>query len=349
MAKRIVLAVAGAGKTTSILEALSEDRRSLIITYTNENVRSLESSITNKFGHMPKNVTLMSYFSFLYSFCVRPFFSYVLRDKSFTWETPPFSFGAPKKDTLGHYMTKGRYLYANRAAKLVSEFEGVPKIIARIESHFDDLFVDEVQDFAGNDFNLLAEISSANINITLVGDFHQHTFDTSRDGQIRKNLHKKGVEPYLNEFRGLGYKVDTNTLSKTHRCSPTVCDFISKQIGIEILSHRDDETRVEFVEEQDKVDALFGDKAIVKLFYQDSGKYPCNSNNWGKCKGLNSYNDVCVVLNSKTLKHYRAGKLNDLTESTKNKLYVACSRANRNLSFVDETMVRKFRIKEKKI
>ena len=34
----------------------------------------------------------------------------------------------------------------------------------------------------GRDFNFLEAIMEANINMLFVGDFYQHTFDTSRDG-----------------------------------------------------------------------------------------------------------------------------------------------------------------------
>ena len=43
--------------------------------------------------------------------------------------------------------------------------------------------------FGGNDFNLLKEISKAKVNHIYVGDFFQHTFDTSRDGNTNSKLH----------------------------------------------------------------------------------------------------------------------------------------------------------------
>ncbi len=156
MAKELVLAVAGSGKTTKLLEAVSREKRSLILTYTNENLRSLEEGINRKFGCIPNNITLASYFSFLYSFCFRPFFSYELRDRGFLWEVPGVF---PPKNNLRHYMTERKYLYGNRAAKYIQENGGVPKVVDRLESYFDELLVDEIQDFAANDFNLLMSIS----------------------------------------------------------------------------------------------------------------------------------------------------------------------------------------------
>ncbi len=343
MAKQLVLAVAGSGKTKRILDSISPHKRSLIITYTNENLRSLEASLVAKYGRIPENVCLLSYFSFLYTFCIRPYFSHALRDRSYTWKTPTYYPGAPGKDKIAHYMTKDRYLYANRAAKLVMECGATPKAIARLEKYFDSFFVDEVQDFAANDFNLLLALSQASIELLFVGDFFQHTFDTSRDGSTRKNLHKKGITAFTKEFSDAGLDVDTMTLDKTYRCSQEVCNFISSNLGVKIESHRKDQTTVTVVEDKDTARALFEDPSKVKLFYQENDKYGCFSNNWGKSKGLNGYGDVCVVLNQTSQKLFEEGKLIEMAEPSKNKLYVACSRANGDLYILNEKHLRDLR------
>lgn len=341
MAKELVLAVAGSGKTSKVLDAISEDKRCLVITYTNENLRSLEAGLVEKFGVIPKTVTLLSYFSFLYSFCYRPFFSYQLRDQGVFWEAP----GAfPTKSNIRHYITGNGFLYGNRLAKLIRERGGLPKVISRLEEFFDLLLIDEVQDFAANDFNLLMALSNASVDMLFVGDFFQHTFDTSRDGNIRTNLHKRGLGPYIEEFKTCGFTIDSSSLEKTHRCSPVVCTFISKELGVAIDSHRADDTAVHIVEDKELACALFADDSKVKLFFQDHGKYPCASNNWGKCKGLNGYGDVCVVLNKKSAEFFMNGKLRNLPNSSLNKLYVACSRANGDLYILFEDQVRHLKV-----
>ena len=74
MDKTVMFAVAGAGKTTYIINQLSSTKRSLIVTYTDGNYINLSRKICDKFGgKFPENVTLMTYFKFLYSFCYKPF------------------------------------------------------------------------------------------------------------------------------------------------------------------------------------------------------------------------------------------------------------------------------------
>lgn len=72
MDKRVVLAVAGSGKTQHIIDKLDINSRALIVTYTVNNTTNLKKRILNKFGVMPKGVRVYTYFSFLISFCVRP-------------------------------------------------------------------------------------------------------------------------------------------------------------------------------------------------------------------------------------------------------------------------------------
>ena len=63
------------------------------------------------------------------------------------------------------------------------------------------------------------------VEVLFVGDFFQHTFDTSRDGNIQKELHNN-YEAYLCKFKDAGYIIDLDILSHSYRCSPTVCRFV---------------------------------------------------------------------------------------------------------------------------
>ncbi len=65
MDRRLILAVAGSGKTTYLINSLDLDRRFLIVTYTDNNLSHIRRSVINRFGYVPKNITLLSYFQFL--------------------------------------------------------------------------------------------------------------------------------------------------------------------------------------------------------------------------------------------------------------------------------------------
>ena len=104
------------------------------------------------------------------------------------------------------------------------------------------------------------------VEILFVGDFFQHTFDTSRDGNIQKKLHDN-YEAYLTKLKDSGYTIDLDTLSHSYRCSPTVCRFVNEKIGITISSHRRDEVNITLVEDAEHINRLL--ESAKSLDFQD--------------------------------------------------------------------------------
>ena len=91
--------------------------------------------------------------------------------------------------------------------------------------------------------------------------------------------------------------------------------------------------------DEEQIMEKFSCDETIKLFYQNHNKYPCYSQNWGKSKGQDHYTDVCIMLYPAAMKAYQDGDLNNLKPSCRNKLYVACTRANHNIFFVEESQV----------
>lgn len=73
MDKRVIFAVAGSGKTTLLIRRLSEDRRTLLLTFTVNNEAHLRAQIIRRFGFIPEGIRVMTWFEFLHGFCFRPF------------------------------------------------------------------------------------------------------------------------------------------------------------------------------------------------------------------------------------------------------------------------------------
>ncbi|NUU34337.1 AAA family ATPase [Pseudomonas sp. C2B4] len=335
MDKRVIFAVAGSGKTSLIIEKLNLDQRALIITYTDNNHHHLRNKIIQKFGVIPKNISLMTYFSFLHGFCFRPLMQSQLNTKGLNFRLPP-NVQLPLSEIKRFRDASGR-LYHNRLAKLLEVKGCVPAVLARLERFYDCVYVDEVQDFAGHDFNLLLAMSKAKADMMFVGDFYQHTFDTSRDGAVNSSLHDDMVR-YEKRFRDNGITVDKETLNRSWRCGTTVCDFISTHLRIDIAAHNERESELTMVTTQAQADELHANPDIVKLFYQEHHKYGCFSQNWGASKGLDHFNDICVVMGPKIWTQYLGGRLHESVPKTRNKLYVACSRAKGGIFFAPEKL-----------
>ena len=158
----------------------------------------------------------------------------------------------------------------------------------------------------------------------MVGDFYQHTFDTSRDGRTNENLHKK-YDNYQKRLLDAGFEVDANTLSVSYRCGPEVCSIINNKLGIKILPKKGP-TRTQRINDDVTAQKIVSDNEVIKLFRESSRKYKCRSDNWGNSKGL-EYKKVCVVLDGNGAKAVDNGDEN-LAPQTRNKLYVALTRGS---------------------
>lgn len=341
MDKRVVFAVAGSGKTTKIVQQLDEKRRYLLVTYTEANRYNLRRKIIERFGHFPTNIALYTYFKFLHGFCYRPFLRSKKNTNGLTFQQPP-SFPHYPLTHDRRFISLGRRLYSNRLAKFIDQTKTVPLVVARIEKYFDALYVDEVQDFAGHDFNLLLQLVATKVECLFVGDFYQHTYDTSRDGNVNARLYDD-YAAYRAKIKRAGMQVDLESLKVSRRCSKSVCDFITERIGVAIESDGERISNVSFEDDATAVKAIYEDSSTVKLFLREHHKYSCYSQNWGASKGIDHYTDVCVVLNPANVQAWKAGSFKDINPETKNKLYVACSRARGNLTFVPESLLKEFK------
>lgn len=325
-----MFSVAGSGKTSFIINSLSPNESALILTYTINNSKNIKQRILQKWGYIPDQIRVMTYFTFLYSFCFKPLLGHQLKTKGLIFEPgDTYAVGDAR------YISSGRRLFSNRLAKLFEVKSIEKEINQRITKYYKNLYIDEVQDFAGHDFNFLKSIANAPINVIMVGDFFQHTFDTSRDGTVNKSLYDC-ISKYQAQFSKMGLDVDRSTLSKSYRCSQEVCDFIKTNLGIMIESHREDSTSVRIVKNETDANAVIEDSTTVKLFYQKHYVHGCYSRNWGDCKGENHYHHVCVVLSHNQYNLFRRKKQISTSQQTLNKLYVACSRAKGDLIIMPE-------------
>ncbi len=334
MDKRVIFAVAGSGKTSYIVKSLTANRRFLIVTYTNGNFDNLTKKIIDKYGGVwPENVTLISYFQFLYRFCYKPFLSDQCRAKGIIFESNPNH--RINQDKRAYYLTPSGYFYSNRLSLFLEKVPVMGEITNRIESYFDVFIIDEVQDIAGRDFTFLERLMGSNVDMLFVGDYYQHTYNTSLDGNVNKSLFDDRAK-YEKRFWDKGVKPDTTTLLNSWRCSKAVCDYISANLGIAIRSNRTDETTIQFIADRAEANQILNNKEIVKLHLRNSSKFGVGRRNWGDTKGEDCYHDICVMLNKETMRKYKAGKLSELAPSTRNKLYVAITRAHGNVYFIEE-------------
>lgn len=336
--KNVIHAVAGAGKTKYIIDSLNLEESFAIVTYTVNNQNELRDRVIQKFGMIPENIHIFSFWTFLYSFCMTPLLS--KKPKGII-----FDLSIEKKiNVYGQRIRYGinGYVFSNRLSQYLLKNKK-DDCIERVDKFFDIIFVDELQDFDSYDLDFLLSLSSSKIEVTFVGDYYQHTFSTSNAGNKSSGVWKSFVN-FEKKFTDSGFIFDKNLLKASQRCTQATCKFVSDKIGIEIESSKDEQGSDPYlIEDDDMISTIWSDDKIPKLFYQNHYKYTCNNSiNWGESKGL-TFQDVCVVLNKTTYKLYMSNSLDKLASPTKSKFYVACTRAKGKIFFVDQAKVKQFK------
>lgn len=179
MDNEVIFSVAGSGKTSYLINKLNLKQNFLIIVYTKSNLENIKQRIVHKFGFIPPNIVCFSYFSFLYSWGVKPFsIQNYPKITKIEFDKQPAE-RICKRNT--RYFIHNGAIYHNRFYDFLKYVGLNHKLLLRIELFFHVVLIDEVQDFAGHDFDFLMDLSkSKKLSLCYVGDFYQHTYDTSQ-------------------------------------------------------------------------------------------------------------------------------------------------------------------------
>lgn len=359
MDKRVILAVAGAGKTYTICHKLDINKRNLIIAYTHQNIRNIENELIDAFGTIPNKTTIMTYHSFIYQLYLCPYEPLILNHfntngfvrKGITTFVPPNqriikkgrAIPNPKyiKDSLfEHYVISNMY-YCALMSKLIFKTKSKQYNLAKhatinLKMFFDNIYIDEFQDFREYDFSLITQIIKYCNNITLVGDYFQHSVNAQNNSGKPFKSRKNQIEysEYIAKLQKMKLIVDKNTLSKTRRCPSSICEFIQDKLKINILANNDNIGKVIFINNQKKIIDILNDNKIVKLLFSESNKYFFNCINWGYSKG-DTYKKTCVIL-TKNFDEIDDDRfdINSVSTIAKNKLYVALTRTKGDLYII---------------
>lgn len=73
MAKKVILAVAGAGKTYHICHKIDPTKKNLILAYTHENIHNIQKELCDAHGCVPELTTVMTFDAFVYHNLILPY------------------------------------------------------------------------------------------------------------------------------------------------------------------------------------------------------------------------------------------------------------------------------------
>lgn len=244
--KKLMIAAAGAGKTTFLVkEALKiKDQKVLITTFTDENVREIKKKFIEINGFIPHNIHIKGWFSFLLQDCLKPFqcvlsedlfgkkigFNYWTEGKSGfkgMWKGRPIYWG--EKDFFKYFFDSSFSVYSDKISKLIVRIHESNNelIFCRLAKIYGYVFIDEIQDLAGYDLDIIKNLYSSIENVITVGDPRQTTYSTHHSQKYEK--YSKGkVKDFFTENLDSICEIDEDTLCKSHRNEQIICQISSQ-------------------------------------------------------------------------------------------------------------------------
>lgn len=352
IANKLFIAGAGAGKTTFLVaEALRTDEEVLITTFTEANKKEIRKKFIEKNGFIPNNVTIKSWFSMLIQHGIKPYQSYlfdkkingmILVDKQsgLKYNGGKFPVYYKEEETEKHYFSKNYKIYSDKLSKFVIKCNEKNNnlIFDRLSRIYKYIFIDEVQDLAGYDLEIIQQLFRINSNIILVGDPRQTTYKTHHERLNGKYKDGK-IKDYLEEkCKKIEYIIDEDTLNCTYRNNKLICDLSLKLYPkYKILESKQNEDKehlgIYFIKKKDSTKYL---EKYKPMQLRDSRKTKINENfkamNIGESKGLGF--DRVLIYPTKPFIGWILDNEFDLKPASRSKLYVAITRARYSVGIV---------------
>lgn len=368
MDKRVILSVAGAGKTYYICHTINPCKKNLILAFTNENIHNIRKELLDAYGRVPELTNVMTFDSFVYRYLLKPYEPSILqhfgcsdfiscgittieppkqRIKSVQGKMVPNKKYIPK-DKFGHYISMQRQYYCATLSELILQIKNsreslVNRAALSMNLFYDQVLIDEFQDFREYDYDLIVGLAKKLNNLTLVGDYYQHSVSAlNNSGKPFEN--RKGVVGYDEFLEGLKkqrFSVDTETLKKSRRCSPDVCEYVKCKLKIDIESNGDNVGSVIWAD--DNAVEIIENPNILKLVIMDAAKYNFWAMNWSYSKG-DTVDNACVILTEKFEDiDAESFSIKEISISTINRLYVAMTRTKGDLYLIKHSTFKKLK------
>ncbi len=331
-----IISCAGSGKTTFIVEeALKvKNEQVLVTTYTSENLNQIETMFVEKCGYIPSNITIQSWYTFLLREGVRPYQNQLIGSQRII--SIFFQLKGSTYQRKENYVTNTNNIYSNKVAEFVYECNKKCNglIINRLEQIYAHIYIDELQDFAGYDLNVLEMLFHSNIYIVAVGDPRQATFSTN-NAQKNKKYRKSEIYRWLNEIEDSG-QIEIKESSNCHRCNQKICDFADAIFPEFPRTKSTNSTETDhngvFCIQAENVEIYASTYSPTVLRYNKKvDTFGLEAINIGLSKGR-TYERV-LVFPTKPMKDYLITQ--DINKAgDKSKLYVAVTRAMHSVVFV---------------
>lgn len=334
-----VIAAAGSRKTQHIIDCVVADpsKRVLVTTYTNENLHQIVNRLSAGTGVLPGHVTVMGWFTFLLNECARPYQSFVLGETgmmgglNFVGQRSRY---IPKSRPQQYYLDRGRAAYRDGVSAFSFEANRLSNgmVIDRLSRMYDHIYIDEIQDMAGYDLELLDLLMKSPIAVTVVGDPRQATFVTNNAAKNRQ-FKGSGIVEWLGKRTKLCH---IENRVESYRCNQDICNF-ADDLYPELARTISKNTEITghdgiFEIKKSKVHEYVEQYAPVVLRW-DKRADTCglDAMNMGTSKG-STFDRVLIFPTKPMISFYHTRDFNQAGDRAK--LYVAVTRAKYSATFV---------------
>ncbi len=325
-----------------------------LVTYTLNGRDEIEDNIYRQCGYIPSNVTIYTWFTFLLRHFVRPFQRCIeeRRVSGLNFVTGQSARFAPESNPRRHYFTSNLNIHSDKISKFacraIELTDGAP--IVRIERIYKSLFIDECQDLAGYDLDLIEVLLRSNVNIELVGDHRQATFSTHSARKNRQFAGGKIIEKFKEWEASNLCDVEFQNISR--RCVQEICDFADQfhprvprttSLNKTITDHDG-----VFAVRKSDVQQYNGLYSPQPLRYDRRTKCDvAKPINFGASKGM-TFDRILIFPHGGLRKFLKSSKIADAGRAIE-KIYVAVTRARQSVAFVvdddfESTDVRMFEV-----
>lgn len=340
LASEVIIAAAGGGKTTRIVDrALTNTcQRAVLITYTNNNVAVIKKAIYGRATSLPAHLEVATWYSFLLHDMARPYQRSVLdrRIDGFVWEPGQSTQGIPKSNKSAYYFA-GNSIYSDKIADFICAANEATKglVIERLEQRFDHIYIDEVQDLSGWDLDIVELILKSRLKLTLVGDHRQATFSTNLSPKNKRYRGPKIISKF-EEWKKEGL-LAIKRETETHRCHQKIADLADRFFP-------DDPPTVSLNKCDTGHDGVFAIsrsdvEVYVRKFQPQVLRYSKSTDcagldamNFGLSKGM-TFDRVLIFPHGKGITWLKTGLLSHVEKSAA-EMYVGSTRARHSLAFV---------------
>lgn len=270
----VQIAGAGAGKTYGLAKTLIEHivactthKKTFALTYTNSATAKIEQEIVKQHGFIPSNLCIQTVHSFLLNEIIYPFSSFTLGDMYNDASIMMLPSNVRFKNWHLKRLKDKNIIHAesvyNIAKQIVDETTSkhsnrakkakVRRLLAILESCYDKIFIDEVQDLDDDALRFFEVLGSNDIDVYMIGDPKQAIkYPQALDTFVKKVTPKEyaNILPINNQTRRVPTEIlaVSNSFCYEDQQQESLSEVVGELMYIESVDRRYDKLLTNYID-----------------------------------------------------------------------------------------------------